>query len=91
MELKEGMIVRSLAGRDKGTLCCVLAVEGKYGYLADGRRRKCQNPKRKSGKHLMPVGTLPAGTPWPITNQQLRRILLRFAAEAESARMDKEE
>ena len=40
MEIAKSNIVRSEAGRDKGKLFCVLAVEGEYLLLADGKSRK---------------------------------------------------
>ena len=40
-------IVRSLAGRDKGELFCVVGTEGAYLLLCDGKRRRAERPKRK--------------------------------------------
>lgn len=36
----------------------VLAVEGEYLQLADGRRRKIAKPKRKKAKHVQPTKTV---------------------------------
>ena len=47
MEIAKSNIVRSDAGRDKGKLFVVLAVEGEYLLLADGKSRKLESPKRK--------------------------------------------
>ena len=51
MEIAKASIVRSDAGRDKGKLFVVLAVEGEYLLLADGKTRPVEPPKRKRRKH----------------------------------------
>ena len=53
MEIAKSDIVRSDAGRDKGKLFTVLAVEGEYLLLADGKSRKVENPKRKKRRHVL--------------------------------------
>ena len=52
MEIIEGSIVRSIAGRDKGDLFIVLSREGDFVYLANGELRKVDHPKKKKLKHL---------------------------------------
>lgn len=52
MEIKAGSLVRSKAGRDKGGLFIVLAVDGDYVYMADGDLRRVEKPKKKKIKHL---------------------------------------
>ena len=51
MDIAKSNIVRSDAGRDKGKLFVVLAVEGEYLLLADGKTRPVERPKRKRRKH----------------------------------------
>ncbi len=51
-----GQLVTSLAGRDKAILFAVLKVEGEYIYLADGRNRKTETPKKKKSKHVARTG-----------------------------------
>ena len=53
MEIAKSNIVRSDAGRDKGKLFFVLAVEGEYLLLADGKSRKVESPKRKKRRHVL--------------------------------------
>ena len=53
MEIAKSNIVRSNAGRDKGKLFVVLAVEGEYLLLADGKGRKVESPKRKKRRHVL--------------------------------------
>lgn len=56
MELEPGQLVISIQGRDKGSPFVVLEIEetphGIYVYLADGKKRKVHQPKRKNIKHL---------------------------------------
>ena len=52
MEIAKSDIVRSDAGRDQGKLFVVLAVEGEYLLLADGKSRKVEAPKRKKRRHV---------------------------------------
>lgn len=47
MEYQSGQVVYSKSGHDKGDTLMVLFVEGAYVYLADGKRRKIEKPKRK--------------------------------------------
>lgn len=53
-----GSVVRSLAGRDAKRIFVILSVEvdsggeGGYVWLADGRLRRIEKPKRKKLRHL---------------------------------------
>lgn len=48
----QGGMVVSLAGRDRGALCVVLREEDDYLWIADGRTRKVELPKKKKWKHV---------------------------------------
>lgn len=76
MDIVKGSIVRALAGRDKGGFFVVLGVEGPFAYIADGRRRKVQIPKKKKLIHLSPTTTVYEGS--CETNPQIRKILRTF-------------
>ena len=52
MNKLEGLVVKSRAGRDNGTLYLVIKTEGEYIYVADGDTRKTDNPKKKKLKHI---------------------------------------
>jgi ribosomal protein L14E/L6E/L27E len=52
MEIKIGMIVKSVFGHDSNRFYVVLKVEGGFAYIADGKTRKLEKPKRKNVKHL---------------------------------------
>jgi len=44
--------VLSLAGKDKGKIFLVIKSDNDYVYIADGKRRKVDKPKRKNKKHV---------------------------------------
>ena len=52
MDIARSNIVKSIAGRDAGSLFFVLATEGDFLLLADGKRRRVETPKRKRRKHV---------------------------------------
>ena len=95
MEIAKSDIVRSDAGRDQGKLFIVLAVEGEYLLLADGKGRKAESPKRKKRKHVLFVAEddsrLVAAddsrlsdkikSEEKITNSELRRTLAAYRGE----------
>ncbi len=48
-----GSIVTSLCGRDKGrSFVVVEIIDADYVYIADGRLRRVESPKRKKIKHI---------------------------------------
>ena len=53
-KMEAGMFARSLAGHDAGQLYVVLREEGDFVYLADGKLRKLENPKKKKKMHIQP-------------------------------------
>lgn len=52
-----GMFAISRAGHDKGQMYLIIKEEGDFVYLADGKSRTIENPKKKRKKHLQPVKT----------------------------------
>ena len=83
--MKQGQIVISKQGRDKGLPFVVVAIEGEFLYLADGKLRKIQNPKKKRPKHIQATNyidvqlqdALIAGKT-DIKDSDLRTILRKF-------------
>ena len=49
---EKGMLVRSKAGHDTGEIFVITGTEDAYVYLADGRLRTLQKPKKKKKKHV---------------------------------------
>lgn len=87
MEIAKSNIVRSDAGRDRGKLFVVLAVEGEYLLLADGKSRKVESPKRKKRRHVLFVADDDTRLSEKIrgqeriSNSELRRTLAGYCAE----------
>ena len=52
---KAGMMARSLAGHDAGLIYVIIGSDSAYVYLADGRLRTVDHPKKKKKKHVQPV------------------------------------
>ena len=84
MEIAKADIVQSEAGRDKGKLFFVLAVEDEFLLLADGKSRKVETPKRKKRRHVRFVASERTRVSEKITgeekitNSELRRALAAF-------------
>ena len=76
MTIQKGSVVRATAGRDKGGYFVVLGTEGSFAFIADGRRRKVQRPKKKNVCHLAPVNTVYEGS--IETNPQIKKALREF-------------
>ena len=55
MEVDKSSLIVSKAGRDKGQLFYVIDTDEQYVYLADGKSRKMEKPKRKKRKHVEQV------------------------------------
>lgn len=45
----------SLAGHDRDKIYLIVGEEKEYVYLADGKIRTCNNPKKKNRKHIQVI------------------------------------
>ena len=87
MDIARSDIVKSTAGRDKGKLFFVLAVEGDFLLLADGKTRKLESLKRKKRKHASFMAhsdcraaeKIRSGE--KVTNSELRKALAQFGGD----------
>ena len=52
MEIERAHLVEATAGREKGKIFYVMDAEGEYLFLADGKSRRVEAPKRKKLKHV---------------------------------------
>ena len=81
MDIVKSNIVKSTAGRDEGDLYFVLDIQEEFLLLADGKRRRVENPKRKKCKHVAFVGESHSvvaekiRSSEKITNSELRKAL----------------
>ena len=55
MQIKQGSVVKSIAGHDSDRFYVVVRLEGDFAYIADGKVRKLESPKKKRLKHLAPT------------------------------------
>jgi len=74
MTFEQGQVVISCAGRDKGTLLVVTAINQHGVWVCDGKARPLERPKRKNPRHLTPAGKT-LDTPLMATNRRLKRAL----------------
>jgi hypothetical protein len=58
MRYKKGTFAKSLAGHDKDEVYLIVKSDNKYIYLANGKNRTLENPKRKKLKHVQWIGTV---------------------------------
>ena len=85
MDIARSNIVKSIAGRDAGSLFFVLATEGDFLLLADGKRRRLESPKRKRTRHVQFVCESDSAvaekirSSEKITNSELRKALAAFS------------
>ena len=84
MNTVKGSIVKAVAGREKNGFFVVLDCDAVFAYIADGKRRKVEKPKKKKLKHLKSTSVrseyaaskLSQGL--KVTNAELRRELEEF-------------
>lgn len=77
MEVKRGLVVRSVAGHDKGGFFTVLEVQKDFAFLCDGKRRPLEHPKKKKIKHLALTVTELSDSSMK-TNREIRKALHPF-------------
>lgn len=80
MPLVKGRIVRSIAGRDKGSFLVVVGFEGNKICLCDGKERPLERPKKKNVKHLSSTACV-LGEDQLKTNRSIRHALRDYASE----------
>ena len=80
-----GSIVKACAGKEKGEIFVVVATEGNFVYLADGKRLKKEKPKKKSFKHVKLFGSEKL-TPEVVldTNERVNAKIRKFLQQKRS-------
>ena len=90
MDIARSNIVKSIAGRDAGSLFFVLATEGDFLLLADGKRRRVETPKRKRRKHVSLQGPCDERTRLKLqsesrlTNSEIRKALALWTGDEDN-------
>lgn len=74
MELKCGMVVKSIAGHDKDRFYVIVDIKGNRAYIADGKLRTVEAPKPKNFMHLRRTNSVAELENFS-TNKQLRKFL----------------
>lgn len=80
MELKIGMVVKSLAGHDAGRFYVITKIEKNRAYIVDGRLRKLEKPKKKNVVHLSRSNIIVNLLEFE-TNKSLRELLRKWNVE----------
>ena len=86
MTTEKADVVISLNGRDAGKRFIVIDTEDEYSFLADGKGRKIDKPKRKKNKHLKREDKITGQVADKlrdgdkITNKEIRRALAEYTA-----------
>ncbi len=87
MNISKSDVVLSINGRDVGRQFLVIEIEDGYAFIADGKTRRQDKPKRKKLKHLQFVRP---GDSWTaeklengvkLTNNEIRRALSAASEE----------
>ena len=81
-----GNVVLSTAGKEKGSIYIVVALDEKFAYIADGKRLKKDKPKKKSFKHVRLLKTRSLSEeevtdPNERTNARIRKFLSEIRSE----------
>ena len=84
MEIDKSSLVVSKAGRDQGQLFFVIDTDDQFVYLADGKGRRLESPKRKKRRHVRKLPLYPSRVAEKlrngdkVLNSELRRELAVF-------------
>lgn len=81
-----GMFASSKSGHDKDNLYIIIKEDGEYVYLADGKTKTLEHPKKKNRKHIQIIKkeqdmalTEALQTGERIQNEQIKRAIRLYA------------
>ncbi|MBQ1517108.1 MAG: KOW domain-containing RNA-binding protein [Clostridia bacterium] len=75
MEYIKGLVVKASAGRDKERFFIITDIDEGFVYIADGKTRPLERPKKKNPMHLNATNTVAEDVD---TNRKVRRFLAEF-------------
>lgn len=78
-----GMLASSKAGHDRRQIYVIIGEDDEYVYLADGRNRTVDRPKRKNKKHIQIIKKVQlekAADGWK--DLEIKRMIKRYQEEA---------
>ena len=90
MDIEKSDIIISLAGHDAGKLFFVVDTDEQFVWIADGRGRKLESPKRKKRRHIQRLPQTDSRVAEKIRNgdkvlnSELRRELTVFGQQFRS-------
>jgi ribosomal protein L14E/L6E/L27E len=71
-----GYLAYSLAGHDKGDVFLIISEEQDYVYVADGRLRMVEKPKKKNKKHIQIIKYInPKTDIESVTNEEIKHLI----------------
>jgi ribosomal protein L14E/L6E/L27E len=71
-----GYLAYSLAGHDKGELFLIINEDTDYVYVADGRLRLIDKPKKKNKKHIQVIKNFnPKTDKASVTNEEIKHLI----------------
>lgn len=76
---RAGNLAKSIAGHDKDQVFVIIKEESGYVYVADGKLRGLENPKRKNKKHIQPIRQ--NQEPDIKSNEAIKRVIKLFLRE----------
>jgi ribosomal protein L14E/L6E/L27E len=75
--METGSVVKSIAGHDKDRFYLVLRLADGFAWIADGKLRKRDRPKRKNTRHLRETSAV-IDVNAVLTDKKLRGLLKPF-------------
>ncbi len=79
-----GMLATSMAGHDKDSVYVIIREDGEYIYVADGKSRTVERPKRKNRKHVQLIKKKRMPKPDnDFDDLQIKRVIKEYLRERE--------
>ena len=80
--MQTGDVVMSVSGHDRERLYVVVAADGEFLLLCDGKRKLLKSPKKKNRKHLKETGErINLSLYNPLYDAHIRKALKRVSKE----------
>jgi ribosomal protein L14E/L6E/L27E len=75
-----GYLAYSLAGHDKGDIFLIINEDRDYVYVADGKFRLVDRPKRKNRKHIQIIKNFnPMTDVSSVTNEEIKYLINSYS------------
>lgn len=78
-----GMLASSKAGHDQKNIYVIIDEDDEYVYLADGRNRTVDRPKKKNRKHIQVIKKIQLTRPADgYKDLEIKRVIKQYQEEA---------